>query len=338
MRHRASDGLFARLVSPEHIDAAVTRTTRGKLRRPDVAAFLVDRERHVVAITRALGNATWRPSPYSLLCLRDPKPRLIARASVADRVVHSAVAMLLEPLILRSASEADFACRKGFGTHRARLRLLRAMREHRFALHLDVRSYFPSVVPEGVQAQLRRFTCDEDLLNVVAAILACGRGIYDTPRARRFAHIDPDWPPPGRGLPMGSVTSQLFATHLYLQRFDHDVKRRMGVTGYLRYVDDIFVFADSRARLRALREEIGRVLGADYELRLKHPSAPVLSCRGHLDALGARIRRTGIEPLPEAMARMRALCWDWVRERGPVRTRAALERSVAARMGLLFGL
>ncbi|MCC6785084.1 MAG: hypothetical protein IT457_19705 [Planctomycetes bacterium] len=336
MRRRRMRGLFDQLVGQAHLDAALLRTIKGKRRRPDVAAFLLDGERTLARIEARLQDGTWRPGPYSLLFLHEPKPRLIARASVADRVVHSAVAMLLEPIILRSASEADYACRRGFGTHRAVLALLRGMREHRFVVHLDVRSYFPSIVVERVLAQLSRRIDDDRLLALLQGILAAGRGLYDSPRARHFARIDPNWPPPGRGLPMGSVTSQLFATHLYLQSFDHHVKRGLKVGGYLRYVDDLFLFGDSRARLRSLRQEVGGILADEYELRLKHPQAPLLSCRGTLDALGARIRRSGIEPLPEAMARFRALAWDWVRGRGAPRTRAAMERSVASRLGLLF--
>lgn len=338
MRRRAARGLFHALTSPDHIAAAVVRTVRGKRRRPDVAAFLLDLEGHERTVLARLADGTWSPQRPTLLLLRDPKPRVIAKSTVADRVVHSAVALLLEPVILRSASEADFACRPAYGTHRAVLALQRAMRDHRFVLHLDIRSYFPSVRPEIVAQQVRGKIDDPAFVAVVERILESGRGLYDTPAARRFAHIDPDWPPPGRGLPMGSVTSQLFATHLHLQDFDHEVKRRWKVAGYLRYVDDLFLFADSRARLRGLRQDVAAWLAAERDLRLKHPNAPVLPCAGHLDALGARIRRQAIEPLPEAFARLRACLWEWARGRHRNAPREGMQRALASRLGGMFRL
>ena len=38
---------------------------------------------------------------------------------------------------------------------------------------------------------------------------------------------------------------------------------------------------------------------------MKHPSARILSCAGHLDALGWRIRREGLEALPAILRRIR---------------------------------
>ena len=51
-----------------------------------------------------------------------------------------------------------------------------------------------------------------------------------------------------RGLPIGNLTSQFWA-NIYLNPFDHFVKRQLRVKGYLRYVDDLLFFADSKAQL-----------------------------------------------------------------------------------------
>ena len=94
---------------------------------------------------RALCDGTWRPSPFSVHFLRDPKPRAITCAPFVDRVLHTALVMLAEPLFVASSTARAYACRPGFGTHRAVLALQRLMRGTRFVIHLDVRRYFPSV-------------------------------------------------------------------------------------------------------------------------------------------------------------------------------------------------
>lgn len=309
------------------------RTVRGKQRRPDIAWFLFDQDRQLARLRDELAAGTWSPAPPTPLIVRDPKPRLIARATVRDRVAGNAIAMVLEPLWLRMASDADFACRPGHGTHHGVLRLLHYLQRHRFVLHLDVRSYFPSIRPDLLLEQVCPRVRDAPLRELLTRIVHRGAGSYDAPWIRRLMRFDADWPPPGRGLPMGSVTSQFFAAHVFLQSTDHWLQRELRVPGYVRYVDDLFVFGDRRQDLERWRAAIVERLRVVLDLRLKHPDAPVLACNGHLDALGYRLRRTHIEPLPKAWRRLRRRLADWVWGRGTVRTEAQLRQSLAGTMG-----
>ncbi len=52
-----------------------------------------------------------------------------------------------------------------------------------------------------------------------------------------------------RGLPIGNLTSQFWA-NVYLDPFDHFVKRELRCKAYLRYVDDSLLFADDKMTLR----------------------------------------------------------------------------------------
>lgn len=79
----------------------------------------------------------------------------------------------------------------------------------------------------------------------------------------------------------------------------------MKVPGYLRHVDDLFLFADRRGDLERWRRELVAWLDRKRSLRLKHPDTRVLSCRSHLDALGYRVRRDGLIALPRALRRLR---------------------------------
>jgi len=301
---RTVRGLFPRLCEPEHLALAAAETTRGKRRRSEVAWFLFRREDVLADIRERLLDGTWAPRGFETFHLREPKRRVIARAPVEDRVVHGALALLMEPVFLRSARPESFACRKGFGAHRAVLRILEATRRHRFALHLDVRAYFPSVDLSILRGLLARTIRDDAFLGVVDQVLASGRGLYDDPLTREWAGMPEDWPPRGRGLPIGARTSQLFATHLYLSALDHTIKRDLKVPSYIRYGDDFYLFGDRRADLRRWRAAVGRWLHEERGLRLKHPNARVLSCAGHVDALGYRVTREGLRTHPRALRRL----------------------------------
>ncbi len=325
-------GLFARLCDPAHLEVALRLTVRGKRRRSNAAWLLYRRDAEVARLSAELASERWLPVGFKLLTIRDPKPRVIARAPIADRVVHTALVKCMEPALLRSLRPEVFACRPGFGAHRAVLRLLELVRRHRFFLHLDVRAYFPSIDREVLRELLARRIRDARFLAVLDRVFESGVGVYQNPALRRFAGLDPDWPPSGRGLPIGAYTSQVLGAWLYLDALDHHVKHTLKVPGYVRYVDDLFLFGRGRAELRGWREDIGTWLAQERGLRLKHPDARVRSCAGHLDGLGHRITRVGVAPLPRARRRLRARVAASLRGD----QRVDIERSIASSVGILM--
>jgi len=174
---------------------------------------------------------------------------------------------------------------------------------------------------------------------VVDRVLDSGAGLLDAEGPRAWAGLDPGFPAPGRGLPVGASTSQVLAAHLYLDGLDHFVKRTLKVPGYVRYVDDLFVFGDRRADLRAWRARIRDWLQRERALRLKHPGAPVLSCHDHLDALGYRVTREGLQSRPRARQRLgRRVAVDLAAARAGRRRRGRpdLERSVASSVAAIL--
>jgi len=49
----------------------------------------------------------------------------------------------------------------------------------------------------------------------------------------------------GKGLPLGNLTSQLFA-NIYLNEFDQFVKHKIKAKFYIRYVDDFTILSDNK--------------------------------------------------------------------------------------------
>ena len=62
-----------------------------------------------------------------------------------------------------------------------------------------------------------------------------------------------------RGIPIGNLTSQFWA-NVYLSPVDHFVKRELRCPGYVRYVDDLLLFADDKALLWRMKAELERRL------------------------------------------------------------------------------
>lgn len=300
-----SHPLDLQLTDPAWLHRCATLAAAGKRRAPDVAWALFRLESVVERLAAALADGAWQPQGYRVHLIRDPKPRAIAVAPFEDRIVHGALARLIEPLFLRSAVSGDLACRRGAGPSRAVLRLLSLQRRFRWALHLDLRAYFPSVDPDQAAALVAARAPAPRLQQALQAALAAGRGLIDRHGLRPALGLSADWPPAGVGLAIGSHTSQVIAAHVILHDLDHAVQRQLKVPGYVRYVDDLLLFHDSRPALREARAFIGAWLWRERRLRLKHPEARVQACSGTLIALGHALRREAAAPAPRSWRRLR---------------------------------
>ncbi|MFH1711711.1 MAG: RNA-directed DNA polymerase [Patescibacteria group bacterium] len=87
------------------------------------------------------------------------------------------------------------------------------------------------------------------------------------------------------GLPIGNLTSQLFA-NIYLDAFDHFIKEELRIKYYLRYTDDVVILSDNRQYLLKIVSEIERWLWRHRRLTL-HPNKTSVRklCQG-IDFLG----------------------------------------------------
>ncbi len=336
---RTTNGLYAHLIDESYLLDCARLAVKGKRRAPSVAQFLFRRESEILSLADRLKAKTWEPAGWSPRPVLDPKPRLIAVAPVIDRVLHLAVTRLAEPVFMRSVSDDVFACRKGKGTHRATLRILQLQRRHRWFLHLDIRAYFPSVVPETLLRLLAERIHDSDFLTILSRIIEAGRGFYDGFVERKWARLPRDWPPKDRGLPIGALTSQFFANVVYLLAFDHWVKRTLLVPGYVRYVDDLLLFGDSEKEMLAYREAAAAWLWAERGLLLKRPEARPRTCVGTIHALGHAISRSSIRARPRAWRGLTAAVKNEIWGRGVRHEQDDnhLRSMLAARVGnLLF--
>jgi hypothetical protein len=104
-------GLHERLCAPGFLEEAARFTTRGKRRRHDVAWCLFRFESVIRQLRRSLLLGNYQPDGFDLLFIRDPKPRVIARAPIEDRIVHAGVALLLQPILAQSLRPEAYANR-----------------------------------------------------------------------------------------------------------------------------------------------------------------------------------------------------------------------------------
>lgn len=121
---------------------------------------------------------------------------------------------------------------------------------------MDVRKFFPSIDHAILQAQLSRKISDEATLALIDSILESGRGVL-LDEADKQPFIDDDLVDMMRpkGLPIGNLTSQFWA-NVFLNPLDHFIKRTLRCKGYVRYVDDMQLFAHDKQILWEWKQQV----------------------------------------------------------------------------------
>ncbi len=89
----------------------------------------------------------------------------------------------------------------------------------------------------------------------------------------------------GIGLPLGNLTSQLFA-NVYLNIFDQFVKHRLHLKHYIRYADDFVIFSRDKEHLKKLIPRIGHFLSNELHLELHPEKIELRTISSGIDFLG----------------------------------------------------
>ncbi len=275
---------------------AAKRASRHKRHVCGAARFLERLEPEVLALQDELERDAWRPSRPSTFKIHDPKERLISAAPFRDRVVHHALVDPLEPVFEAALVPETFACRRGKGTRAALLHARGLVARHPWFLKLDVAKCFESIEHGVVIETLGGLGLEPRIERLCLRVLFGCEGV------------------PGRGLPIGNLTSQWFA-NLVLGRLDRFALALPGVKGYARYMDDFVLCGESKLDLRAAHAAVAGFLRDELGLELKERATilaptsqglPFLGWRVHAGAL--RIRRESLRHLRRRVRRRR---FEW---------------------------
>ncbi len=163
---------------------------------------------------------------------------------------------VIEPLFERQFIFDSYANRVGKGTHKALDRCTYFLRRYQYVIHLDVRQFFPSIDHEILVGILSRTIGDKRVMNLAKKIIASGAEVQaDEYEMVYFPGDDLFSASRPRGLPIGNLTSQHWA-NVYLNQLDQYAKRVLKCQAYIRYVDDVLLFAQEKRTLLDWRTEI----------------------------------------------------------------------------------
>lgn len=267
--------IFDRVLERGNLELAFWKASRGKRSRDDQRGYQGNLDSELDRLRAGLAAGDFKIGDFRRFTIFDPKEREICAVPFGERVLHHALMNVCEPYFDRWLIFDTYACRKGKGQVSAVKRAQSFARRREWFMKCDFRKYFDSIPHDRLKAALERRFKDPQIL-----------GWF-------FRIVDSYEKTAGRGLPIGSLTSQHFANFYLdgLDRFASSRKERKGrkdSEGYVRYMDDFVFWSDDKSALLSLRGEIDGFVGEALGLELKQE--PFINRTRHgMDFLGMRV-------------------------------------------------
>lgn len=209
-----------------------------------VAAFAAHAERYLEELARELKEGCYRPQPVKRVEIpKGPKQtRPLGIPAVKDRIVQTAVKMVIEPIFEATFMDTSYGFRPQRSAKEA-LRevdaLIRAGYTH--VVDADLQSYFDTIPHDRLRERIAERISDGRVLELVDQWL------------RQDILSDLERWTPTSGTPQGAVLSPLLA-NCYL----HPLDAHMLACGYrmVRYADDFVVLCTDAAQAQAALHEV----------------------------------------------------------------------------------
>jgi len=247
-----------------------------------IARYEKDCPRRLLDVKERLVQSRYQPKPVKRVWIpkaNTNEKRPLGIPTVEDRIVQTALRIVIEPIFERDFSETSHGFRPGRGCKDALREVERHLNNgHTHVVDADIKGYFDAIPKDRLMGLVETKIADRRVLALI-------RNYLD----QKIEDDGHEQPASERGTPQGAVLSPLLA-NIYLDPFDHHMTKRGA--RLVRYADDFVILcqteAEARAQLEAVRawmEENGLTLHPT-KTRIVDASQP-----GGFDFLGYHFER-----------------------------------------------
>ena len=261
--------LIESIASKDNILLAAQKARRGNPSSVAGMIFMDYLEANVSIISKSILDGSYIPGKPKEFIIFEPKRRVISALPFKDRVVQHAINNIIEPIFERTFYSQSYGCRVGKGTHSGAVKCQSMQRRllksgDVWILKTDFAGYFYNIDREVLHKRVRsKISCNKTL-DLIAKFI----------------------PNDGVGIPIGNLTSQLFA-NVYGTIADEWLLHNAKQKDFIRYMDDIVIFGKSKAEMLKLQGEMQHFCKSAMKLDLSHWS--VTNVSQGVNFLGYRI-------------------------------------------------
>ena len=236
-------------------------------------AFEKNFEENIFTLYNEIMDRKYTPRKSICFIVDKPVKREIFAADFRDRVIHHFIYNYISPIFDKTFINDSYSCRTGKGTHYGIKRVdhfIRSCSQNYsmdcYILKLDIKGYFMAM---NKHLLLRKIfntldkKQDKIKFDLALTLFLIKKTINENPIHNcTIKGKKSDWgglpqdkslftSKQGCGLPIGNLTSQLFG-NIYLNDFDHFVKKELKLKYYGRYVDDFVIMHKNKEYLREI--------------------------------------------------------------------------------------
>ena len=200
--------LFDKVYAPRTLEAAWEKVAANDgaagVDKVSIGQFARTAAEELVTLSRQLREGSYQPKPVKrtwIPKLGSSEKRPLGIPAVRDRIVQTALRMVLEPIFEREFAPESFGFRPGRGCQGAIDRVEQLLAEgYTHVVDADLKNYFGTIPHEPMLAWVKTKVVDGRILDLVAAYLK--QGVMEEGKG---------WSPTECGTPQGAVVSPLLA-------------------------------------------------------------------------------------------------------------------------------